>query len=155
MTLSFPRLAGAAFALALAAFALPATSGTAEAGGGYRYSGYGHYYYDVGGYYRRPYYRHGYRHYGHPYRYRRHYGRHYGRHYDSDIAAGIIGLAAGAIISGALTQPRYYNYRRPHHANTGWVGSRAWLRYCRSKYRSFDARTGTFQPYNGPRRLCR
>ncbi|HDO52517.1 MAG TPA: BA14K family protein, partial [Rhizobiales bacterium] len=27
--------------------------------------------------------------------------------------------------------------------------------YCSQRYRSFDPRSGTFQPYNGPRRLCR
>lgn len=30
-----------------------------------------------------------------------------------------------------------------------------WYAYCASKYRSFDPETGTFQPYEGPRRLCR
>ncbi|WP_245415118.1 BA14K family protein [Aureimonas flava] len=30
-----------------------------------------------------------------------------------------------------------------------------WYRYCESRYRSFDAETGTFQPASGPRRLCR
>jgi len=30
-----------------------------------------------------------------------------------------------------------------------------WYAYCTSKYRSFDPATGTFQPYHGPRQLCR
>ena len=30
-----------------------------------------------------------------------------------------------------------------------------WYAYCNSKYRSFDPASGTFQPYHGPRRLCR
>ncbi len=30
-----------------------------------------------------------------------------------------------------------------------------WYRYCESRYRSFDAETGTYQPSSGPRRLCR
>lgn len=33
--------------------------------------------------------------------------------------------------------------------------SKAWYRYCADKFRSFDARTGTYQPYEGGRRLCR
>jgi len=33
--------------------------------------------------------------------------------------------------------------------------SREWYAYCTSKYRSFDPATGTFQPYHGPRQLCR
>jgi len=30
-----------------------------------------------------------------------------------------------------------------------------WYHYCESRYRSFDRESGTFQPSNGPRRLCR
>ena len=30
-----------------------------------------------------------------------------------------------------------------------------WYAYCASKYRSFDVNTGTFQPYYGPRQVCR
>ncbi|WP_058634360.1 BA14K family protein [Aureimonas ureilytica] len=33
--------------------------------------------------------------------------------------------------------------------------SGAWYRYCETRYRSFDRESGTFQPNNGPRRLCR
>lgn len=33
--------------------------------------------------------------------------------------------------------------------------SKAWYRYCANKYRSFDPDSGTFQPYEGPRRMCR
>ncbi|MBZ8135110.1 BA14K family protein [Afifella sp. IM 167] len=42
---------------------------------------------------------------------------------------------------------RYYGAPRP------WTPD--WYAYCSSKYRSFDPRSGTYQPYNGPRRLCR
>lgn len=70
---------------------------------------------------------------------------------------------------------RHNYYRRPHHRHhyryrnrhrtyyaprrsyrgrhAAW--SPAWYRYCASKYRSFRASDGTFQPYNGGRRLCR
>lgn len=30
-----------------------------------------------------------------------------------------------------------------------------WYAYCSQRYRSFDPHSGTFQPYHGPRRLCR
>lgn len=33
--------------------------------------------------------------------------------------------------------------------------TREWYGYCTSKYRSFDPVSGTFQPYHGPRQLCR
>ena len=29
-----------------------------------------------------------------------------------------------------------------------------WYAYCASKYQTFDPQTGTFQPYEGPRKLC-
>ncbi|MFC0245772.1 BA14K family protein [Falsochrobactrum ovis] len=28
------------------------------------------------------------------------------------------------------------------------------MEWCLSKYRSYDIRTNTFQPFNGPRRFC-
>jgi hypothetical protein len=87
------------------------------------------------------------------------------------LAAGIFGLAAGAIIGSALAQPRYprHYYGGPAYApaygapapvyaapiyGAPPVGSPDWYAYCASKYRSFDPTDGTFQPYNGPRRLC-
>ncbi|WP_192847444.1 BA14K family protein [Aureimonas sp. AU40] len=33
--------------------------------------------------------------------------------------------------------------------------SAEWYRWCEARYRSFDHDSGTFQPNNGPRRLCR
>ena len=85
-----------------------------------------------------------------------------------------IGLGAAAIIAGSHRRNQYYNYgygpgpyyyapppvsyappppvyRR--YAPAPW--SPAWYNYCSQKYRSFDPRSGTFQPYNGPRQLCR
>ncbi|MGV6875120.1 BA14K family protein [Pseudochelatococcus sp. B33] len=58
-------------------------------------------------------------------------------------AAGVVGLAAGAILGSALAQgappPR----------------SDSWLSYCASKYRSFDPATGTYLGYDGRRHPCR
>jgi len=59
-------------------------------------------------------------------------------------AAGAVvgGLIAGAIIGGALANaPRAYA-DNPH------------TRWCLNRYRSYDPRTDTFQPYNGPRQYC-
>ncbi|WP_414832009.1 BA14K family protein [Afifella sp. YEN Y35] len=57
--------------------------------------------------------------------------------------------------------PPGWGPRRPYYgpppvrygAPRPWT--REWYAYCSSKYRSFDPRTGTYRPYNGPRRLCR
>ena len=95
-----------------------------------------------------------------------------------------IGLGAAAIIAGSHRRNSYYDYgyqpyyyappRRPYYyappvayvppvvyapapayayGPAPW--SPAWYNYCASRYRSFDPRSGTFQPYNGPRRICR
>lgn len=55
----------------------------------------------------------------------------------------------------AYRERRYYrNHRRASYgAPRPWT--KAWYRYCSNKYRSFDPGDGTFQPYEGPRRLCR
>ena len=46
-------------------------------------------------------------------------------------------------------------YRAPayHAGPQPWTAE--WYQYCDLKYRSFDPASGTFQPYHGPRRLCR
>ncbi|BDA85562.1 hypothetical protein Sa4125_31040 [Aureimonas sp. SA4125] len=123
-------------------------------GGGHRGGFYG-----GGRHVRGPYYggrshaRHYGRHHGSRYYGNRHYGsRYYGRRYrDSGIGIGaaIIGLGVGAAI--ANSGPRYY--REPSYGYA--FRSPAWYRYCEARYRSFDPRSGTYQPYNGPRRLCR
>lgn len=77
------------------------------------------------------------------YRPRHHrYHRHRG---NGDVAAGIIGgLAAGAIIgSMANSQSSSNNLPRNYH-----------VEWCLNKYRSYDVRSDTFQPYNGPRKRC-
>ncbi|GGE43289.1 hypothetical protein GCM10007276_20700 [Agaricicola taiwanensis] len=93
-------------------------------------------------------YRHGRRYHGHRYHGSRRYYRDR-RYYRRDnggaaVAAGVVGLAAGVLAGQALAQPRYapapaYSDR---HA------------YCYSKYRSYDARTGTYLGYDGLRHYC-
>lgn len=87
-------------------------------------------------------------------------------------AAGIIGFAAGAILGGALSGPRYYggSYYEPdvvyvepapvyvqpapvYYALEPWTPE--WYSYCESKYRSFNPRTGYFKGYDGQFHLCR
>lgn len=124
-----------------------------------------------------PFYRHGHRGYGYggPGHFRggrgyyggpRYYGnrsyyrdRGYYRHRNSGgaaLAGAIVGLGVGAAIASA-NQPRYYQpaprYAAPAYRAAPW--SREWYRYCAARYRSFDPASGTFQPYNGPRQLCR
>lgn len=80
------------------------------------------------------------RYYGHRRYYRPYYGYGYRRYYDDDgaaLAAGILGLAAGAAIASGS------GYRSDWHA------------YCASKYRSYNPRTGTYLGYDGRRHRCR
>ncbi|WP_299817471.1 BA14K family protein [uncultured Roseibium sp.] len=82
------------------------------------------------------------------------------------VAAGVIGLAAGAILLGATSQPSYaapppvnYYPSTPYPGRVhGVVGyqpwSPAWYQYCSSKYRSFNSSTGTYTTYGGEQRFC-
>ena len=100
------------------------------------------------------------------------YNRHHKRSRGDAVAAGVIGLAAGALIGGALaSQPRYYEpeptyiireprpapyrpYRNDTYRASYEPWSPQWYRYCSDRYRSFDARSGTFLGYDGQRHFC-
>lgn len=97
------------------------------------------------------------------------------------VAAGVLGLAVGALAAGAATaSPRYYepapryyepdyvyveprySYRRVRPARV-YVDDYAgglepwtpeWYRYCENRYRSFDPRSGTFIGYDGVQHFC-
>ena len=78
------------------------------------------------------------------------------------------GLAAGAIIGGALVAPRYYYGPGPYYygpgpyygpapvyADPGYgdPGSDP-VAYCTSRFRSYDPRSGTYLGYDGQRHPC-
>lgn len=109
-------------------------------------------------------------------RWREHRPHHPGIHHRQDqrgdlLAAGILGLAVGAIAAGALSRqgnayaghagtdyfpPAPRHYREPRYTYSAdlepW--SQEWYRYCSMRYRSFDARTGTFRGYDGRDHFC-
>lgn len=92
------------------------------------------------------------------------------------LAAGVLGLAIGAIIAGAATAPDPYppydlntgnfpgNYPpapAPYqgHASYSYSGvaepwTQAWYSYCTQRFRSFDAKSGTYLGYDGKRHFC-
>ncbi len=76
---------------------------------------------------------------------RRYYRHHRSYRHGSNgawVGAGIAGLAAGALIGGALA-PQPYAYAPPRVVYAPGVHrpwSRSWLAYCESRYRSFDPR---------------
>ncbi|MEM5581136.1 MULTISPECIES: BA14K family protein [unclassified Roseibium] len=88
------------------------------------------------------------------------------------VGVGIAGgLAAGAILGSALSQPRHHGprYHAPHRYHAPrpvyrpapvvsyrpapW--SPAWYNYCSSKYRSFNPQNGYFLAYSGQYKFCR
>lgn len=108
-----------------------------------------------------------------------------GRHnHDDAVAAGIAGLAIGAIVGGLASQPSRtyidppyqptyrpvypsyqpypvyqaprYRYVRPAHTYRGGIEpwTPAWYRACGQRYRSFDPSSGTFVGYDGRRHFC-
>lgn len=99
------------------------------------------------------------------------------------LAAGIVGLAIGAIIAGAANQHNH-NHAGVHHptrprpdrnyfppepddysdeptviyAEPAYEPpqpwSPEWYRYCRNRFRSFDDDSGTYLGYDGRRHFC-
>jgi BA14K-like protein len=76
----------------------------------------------------------GWRHGGHGWRH-----RHYGGRYYGNGAAVVGGLAAGAIIGGAIANSQA-------RADTG--------AYCSQRYKSYDPASGTYLGYDGDRHPC-
>jgi hypothetical protein len=113
-------------------------------------------------------------------RWRHHNNYHGSSHHGDALVAGIAGLAAGALIAGALSQPSpppepYYEYDQPRYVvrrhvvvrpapvreygRVAYAGgiepwTRDWYAYCSDRYRSFNARTGTFTGYDGEQHFC-
>lgn len=110
---------------------------------------------------------------------------HHRNHGGDAVAAGVLGLAVGALAVGALNTPppppryRYYepDYRyaepdytyveprrvyreRPRRVYVQEYAaplepwSPAWYRYCEGRYRTFDARSGTYVGYDGQEHFC-
>ncbi|MBB3019382.1 anti-sigma factor RsiW [Microvirga lupini] len=88
------------------------------------------------------YYRRGYR----PYYRERHY---YRRDNGAAVAAGVAGLAAGALIAGAIASQAQPAAPQPPGVVDPQVAA-----YCARKYRSYDPGTGTFLATNGMRYVC-
>jgi hypothetical protein len=82
------------------------------------------------------------------------------------LIGGAAGTVVGAANAGSNWDRRYrYAYddcmrrsastRQPVYAGAPRPGTRAWIDYCASKYRSFNARTGTYTTYDGRQVPCR
>lgn len=106
------------------------------------------------------------------------------RSHDSDgdvVAAGIVGLALGALAVGAIAASREEHAGNPlrhprprpdrdfvvddgpaYVADDGYDDygpsfepwSRSWYRYCQQRYRTFDPESGTYVGYDGREHFC-
>lgn len=129
------KFISAALAVVMAATSTVALAGSAEARHRDRHYGYNNY------------------HYNHNY-YRRHH------HHNNDaVAAGILGLALGAIIVGTAQNnyARRNTYvRRDYYAGDGYARDARWehIRRCEARYRSYDRRTDTFIGRDGREYYC-
>ena len=85
---------------------------------------------------------------------RRYYHHHHRPHYRRDrggdaLAAGAVGLAAGALIGSAIASQAQAAPPPPPGTVDPIVAA-----YCARKYRSYDPVTGTFMANNGMRYVC-
>jgi anti-sigma factor RsiW len=90
------------------------------------------------------YYRRGYR----PYYRDRYY---YRRDNGAAVAAGVAGLAAGALIAGAIASQAQAQPAAPQPPG---ITDPQVAAYCARKYRSYDPASGTFLASNGMRYVC-
>ena len=83
------------------------------------------------------------------YGYGPYYRRGYGRSYGGAAAAGIAGLAAGALIGGAIANSAQAAPPPPPATVDGRLAD-----WCARRYRTFDPVTGTFMAPSGERLVC-
>lgn len=93
-------------------------------------------------------------HYARPHYARPHYDpapRHYYRRRDSGsaVAAGVAGLAAGALIGSVIASQAQAAPPRPPASVDPQLAA-----YCARRFRSFDPVTGTYVAYTGERIVC-
>jgi BA14K-like protein len=89
---------------------------------------------------------------GHNYYRGRHHGRYYRDHDRGNSAAALgLGLALGAVAGGVIA-----SNRAPAYSGGGSLEpwTRDWYRYCDNKYRSFNAKTGTYRGFDGRDHFC-
>jgi hypothetical protein len=81
------------------------------------------------------------------YYYRRHYYHRPYRYHRGDAALGVVGgLAAGALIAGAIASSQAQPLHRTQDPD--------YIAYCSRKYRSFDPQSGTYLARDGLRYPC-
>lgn len=72
-----------------------------------------------------------------------------------DLGSAIVGAIVGGVIVNQLHQPRapqpQVHHPRPQQ---GTFLSQAHINWCHNRWRSYRVSDNSYQPYNGPRRVC-
>ena len=76
-------------------------------------------------------------------------GRYHRRDSDNAVAAGVAGLAAGALIGGAIA-----SQQAQAAAPTYVVPDQSGVAYCAQRFRSYDPASGTYLGNDGLRHSC-
>lgn len=67
-----------------------------------------------------------------------------------DLGSAIVGAIIGGVIVNQFHQPRAQQPRMQH----GSFLSQNHLNWCHNRWRSYRLSDNSYQPYNGPRRIC-
>ncbi|MFN4100085.1 MAG: BA14K family protein [Pararhodobacter sp.] len=76
---------------------------------------------------------------------------HHQRRSGPDLGSAVLGAIVGGVIVNQLQQPNQYRAPQAHH---GSYLSSNHLNWCRDRWRSYRVSDNSYQPYNGPRRVC-
>lgn len=76
------------------------------------------------------------------------------RHRNENVVPLIGGLAAGALVLGAIEAERARERERLRREREVYYDDDYHIEWCLDRYRSYDIRSDTYQPFEGPRRRC-
>lgn len=68
-----------------------------------------------------------------------------------DLGSALVGALVGGIIVNQIQQSGHHRPQGTHH---GGYLSRNHLDWCQNRWRSYRLSDNSYQPYNGPRRIC-
>lgn len=70
-----------------------------------------------------------------------------------DLGSAIVGAIVGGVIVNQLQQPRQYHAPAPVARHGSYLSSNH-INWCHNRWRSYRVSDNSYQPYNGPRRVC-
>lgn len=73
------------------------------------------------------------------------------RSHGIDLGSAVVGAIIGGVIVNEMQRPRQAQQHRAHSA--GFL-SQNHVNWCHNRWRSYRVSDNSYQPYNGPRRVC-